>query len=58
MEAAVVLEGGAYVEAVAAAEVPGAAGVDRVVDEDPATGWAEGGGVEVEGTVEIFPGRD
>ena len=55
LEAAVVLQGGADVEAVADAEVPGGAGGGLVVDEYAASDGAEGGGVEVEGAIEVFP---
>ena len=55
MEAAVVLQGGANIEAVAGAEVPGGAGGWLVVDEYAASDGAEGGGVEVEGVIEGFP---
>ena len=55
MEATVVLQGGADVEAVAVAEGPGGAGGWIVVDEYAASNGAEGGGVKVEGVIEFFP---
>ena len=55
LEAAVVLQGWADVEAVTGAEGPGGAGGGLVVDEYTASDGAEGGGVEVEGAIEVFP---
>ena len=55
LEAAVVLQGGVDVEAVVGAEGPGGAGGWLVVDEYAASDGAEGGGVEVEGAIEVFP---
>ena len=55
LEAAVVLQGRAVVETVAGAEVPGGAGGGLVVDEYAASDEDEGGGVEVEGAIEVFP---
>ena len=48
LEAAVVLQGGADVEAVAGSEGPGGAGGGLVVDEYAASDGAEGRGVKVE----------
>ena len=55
LEAAVVLQGGANVEAVAGAEGSGGAGGWIVVDEYAESDGAEGGSVEVEGAIEVFP---
>ena len=49
------LQGGDDVEAVAGAEGPGGAGGGLVVDEDAASHGAEGGGIKVEGAIEVFP---
>ena len=49
------VEGGSDAEAVAAAEVPGAAVFNRVVDEDPATGGAKRSGIEAKGGVVVLP---
>ena len=49
------LQGRANVEAFAGAEGPEDAGGGLVVYEYVASNGAEGGGVEVEGAVEIFP---
>ena len=57
LKAAVVLQGGADVEAVAGAEGPGDASGWLVMNEDAASDGAEGGGVEVEGAIEVFPCR-
>ena len=57
LEAAVVLQGGADVEAVAGAEGSGGAGGGIVVYEYAASDGAEEGGVEVEGAIEVFPCR-
>ena len=53
--AAVVFQGRADVEAVAGAEGPGGAGGGLVVYEHAASDGAEGGGIEVEGAIEVFP---
>ena len=53
MKAAVVFGGVADVEAVAAAEIPSGACGWFVVDEDAATEGADGGGIIVEGAVEV-----
>ena len=53
-----VLQGGANIEAVAGAEGPGGAGGGLVVDEYAAFNGAEGGGVKVEGAIEVFPCGD
>ena len=55
LEAAVVFHDGADVEDVAGAEVPGGAGGGLVVYEYAASDGAEGGVVEVEGAIEVFP---
>ena len=55
LEAVVVLQGGADIEAIAGAEVPGGAGGGLVVDEYAASDGTEGGGVEVEGAIQVFP---
>ena len=55
LEAAVVLQGGDDVESVAVAEGPGGAGGWLVVNEYAASDGAEGGGVKVEGAIEVFP---
>ena len=55
LEALVVFQGGDDIEAVAGAEVLGGLGVGLVVDKDAAADGAEGGGVEVEGAIEVFP---
>ena len=55
LEAAVVFQGCADVEAVAGAEVPGGAGGGLVVYEYAASNEAEGGVVEVEGAIEVSP---
>ena len=55
MEAVVVLQGGANVEAVAGTEGPGGAGGWLVVDEYAESDWAKRGGVKVEGAIEVFP---
>ena len=53
------LQGGADVEAVTGAEGPGESGGGLGVDEDVAADGAEGGGVEVEGAIELLPcGRE
>ena len=52
-------QGRADVEAVAGAEGPGGLGGGLGVDEDAEAYEAEGGGVEVEGTIEVLPcGRE
>ena len=55
LEAAVVLQGGADVEAVAGSEGPGGAGGGLVVDEYAASNGAERGRIKVEGVIEVFP---
>ena len=55
LEAAVLLQGGAEVESVAGAEGPVGAGGGLVMDEYTASNGAKGGGVEVEGAIEVFP---
>ena len=55
LEAAVVFQVGADVDAVAGAEGSGGAGGWLVVYEYAASNGAEGGGVEVEGAIEVFP---
>ena len=55
LEASVMLQGGADVEAVTDAEVPGGAGGGLVVDEYAESDGVEGGGVEVGGAIEVFP---
>ena len=55
LEAAVMLQGGADLEAVVGAEGPGGAGKGLVVDEYVASDGAKGGGIEVEGAIEVFP---
>ena len=55
LEAAVVFQGGAGVEAVAGAEGPASSGGGIVVDEDAAADEAKGGGVEVEGSIAVLP---
>ena len=56
LEATVVIEGGADVEAIATAEGPGRACAGFVVDEDWAADGTDGRGVEIEGAVVVFPG--
>ena len=51
----VVLQGGADIEAIAGAEVSGGAGGGLVVDEYAASDGTEGGGVEVEGAIQVLP---
>ena len=48
-------QGGAGVEAVTSAEGPGGSDVGLGVDEDASANGAEGGGVEVEGAIEVLP---
>ena len=55
--ASVVLEGWAKVEAFQRTEVPGVANDWFVVDEDTASGWAHGSGIEEVGPKEGFPCR-
>ena len=57
VEAAVVIEGGSDVEAIAATEGPGRACAGFVVDEDWAADEANGSDVKVEGGVVVFPSR-
>ena len=56
VEAAVVLGGVANIESIAASVIPGCTGRGLVVDEDATAQGADGGGVVVEGAVEILPG--
>ena len=56
VEAAVVIEGGSNVEAIAAVKGPGLACAGFVVDEDWAANGADGSGVKVDGSVVGFPG--
>ena len=58
MEAEVVVERGADVEALAAAEVPRPACSWLVMDYDKADHGYHGGGVEIKRAVVVFPGRD
>ena len=55
LEAAVVLQGWADIEAVAGAEGPGGAGAWLVVYEYVASDGIEGGGVKVDWAFEVFP---
>ena len=55
LEAAVVLQDRANVEAVASAESPGGAGGGLVVYEYAPSNGAKGGGFEVEGAIEVLP---
>ena len=55
LEAAVVFQGGVDVEAVAGAEGPGGTGGGLVVYAYAASNGAKGSGVEVEGSIEVFP---
>ena len=57
LEAAVVFQGGADVEAVAGAEGPGGAAGGLVVYEYAESDGAKGGGLKVEGDIEVFPCR-
>ena len=50
-------KGDAHIEAVRAAEVPGAVCQRFVVDDDRAAKWQEGGGVVFEGAIVVLPGR-
>jgi hypothetical protein len=54
--AAVMHKGGANIESVRAAEVPGAASGWLIVGYDRAAKWEERGGIVVEGAIEVFPG--
>jgi len=56
VEAAVVLGGVANIESIAASVIPGCTGRGLVVDEDATAQGADGGGVVVEGAVEVLPG--
>ena len=58
MEAVVVVECGADVEALADVEVPRPACSWLVMDYDRAAHGSHGGGVEVKRAVEVFPGRN
>ena len=55
LEAAVLFQGGDNIEAVAGAEGPGSAGGGLVVYEYAKSDGAEGGGLGVEGSIEVFP---
>ena len=55
LEAAVVLQGEADVEAVAGAEVPGGAGRCLVMNEYATSDGSKEGGIAVEGAMEVFP---
>ena len=55
LEAAVVFQGGAGIESVAGAEGPGGMGGGLVMYEYAVYNGAERGGVEVEGSIEVFP---
>ena len=55
MESLVVLERRANVEAMASLEVPRQAGVRIVVYDDQVADGADGGDVEVERVIEVFP---
>ena len=54
LEAVVVFQGGADVEAIAGAEGPGGAAGGLVVYEYVASDGAKGSGVKVEGAIEVF----
>ena len=56
LEAAVVVEGGANCEALAPSVAPRGAFAWLGVDDDGRAEWGYGGGVEVEGAVEMLPG--
>ena len=58
MEAAVVVECGANVEALAAAEVPRPSCSWLVMDYERAAHGDHGGGVKVKRAVLVFPGQD
>ena len=55
VEAAVVIEGRADVEAITASEGPGRACAGFVVDDDRASNGAKGSDIKVEGDVVVFP---
>ena len=55
MKASVVLESDPDVEAIASAEVPRLASARLVVYEDLASGWTDGSGIIIKGTIEISP---
>ena len=55
VKSAVVAEGGANIEALAAAEVPRPAAARLVVDDDGTAQRAKRCGVKVEGDIEMFP---
>ena len=55
IQAVVVAEGRANVEALAVAEVPRRVAARRVVDDDGTAHWAKRYVVEVEGAIEVFP---
>ena len=56
MEAAVVIEGGVDVEAIAASEGPRSTCDGFIVDDDRAYDEAKGSGIKVEGAVVVFSG--
>ena len=58
MKSAVVVEGGAYVEAVTGPKVPRLASIGLVGDDDFASKGAKLCGVVAMGDVEVLPGRD
>ena len=55
LEAAVVFQDGIHIEAVTGVEVPVGSGGGIGVDEEAASNGDEGGGVEVEGAIEVLP---
>ena len=57
LEAAVVVESGSNVETRASVESPGELHGGFVVDDDWTSHGAQRGGIVVEGSMEVFPGR-
>ena len=57
LEAAVVVESGPNIETRAAMEIPGELHGGFVVDDDWTPHGAQRGGIVVEGSMEVFPGR-
>ena len=57
LKAAVVFQGRIHIEAVTGVEVPVGLSGGLVVDEEAAANGDEGGGVEVEGAIEVLPCR-
>ena len=55
MKAPIVFESDSNVEGIASAEVPRLARARLVVYEDLASGWTDGSGVIIEGSIEISP---